>query len=98
MVVRGRNDGHVLLLAQIAEKFDDGNGGVRIEISRGLVGEDEHGVVGQGAGDGHALLLAAGELAGKVVHSVPEAHALEVFLRFAMASARKDEERAMVKV
>ena len=34
----------------------------RVEVAGRLVGQDELGVVHQAAGDGHALLLAAGEL------------------------------------
>ena len=33
-----------------------------IEISGGLVGKENHRVVDQGAGDGHALSLSAGQL------------------------------------
>ena len=36
----------------------------RVEVAGGLVGEQERGPVDQRAGDGHALLLAAGELRG----------------------------------
>ena len=37
-------------------------GGVRIEVAGRLVGEQQARRVGDGAGDRHALLLAAGEL------------------------------------
>ena len=35
-----------------------------IEVAGGLVGQEDGGLVGQGAGDGDALLLAAGEPVG----------------------------------
>ena len=40
--------------------------GARVEIARRLVGQQDRRLVGQRAGDGHALLLAAGELRGMV--------------------------------
>ncbi len=42
-------------------------GGVRVEVAGRLVGEDQRGVGDDRAGDGDALLLAAGELGGEVV-------------------------------
>ena len=42
----------------------------RVEVSGRLVGEDDVGVHGQGAGDGDALHLAAGELGRLVLHAV----------------------------
>ena len=45
----------------------------RVEVARRLVGQDEFGVVHQAAGDGHALLLAAGELRRPVVEPLAQA-------------------------
>src|SRR3712207_9533473 len=41
-----------------------------VEVAGGLVGEDQLGVADQGAGDGHALLLAARKLARPVLGAV----------------------------
>ena len=49
--------------------FGDG-----IEIAGGLVGEEHGGVAHQGAGDGHALLLAAGQFGGLVAQTCLQAH------------------------
>ena len=43
------------------EEFHDADGGLRVEVSGGLVGDQDLGPVDEGPGDGDALLLAAGE-------------------------------------
>ena len=48
-----------------------------IEVAGGLVGEDQRRVAGNGAGDGDALLLAAGELRGHVLHAGGEPDQLQ---------------------
>ena len=45
---------------------------LRVEVAGGLVGEDDARVVGDGARDRHALLLAAGELARARVRQLAE--------------------------
>ena len=50
-----------------------------VEIAGGFVGEDDFGVGDDGAGDGDALLLAAGELVGVVVFFFFEVEAVESF-------------------
>jgi hypothetical protein len=62
-VVGDDDDGTVLLVGETGHHFDDGLASVRVESGGGLVGEDGHGRAGDCAGDGDALLLAAGELA-----------------------------------
>jgi hypothetical protein len=48
-----------------------------VEIARGLVGEDQVGLPRQGAGDGHALLLAARELLGIALGQCGEAETVD---------------------
>ena len=48
-----------------------------VEVGGGFVGEQDGGVVGEGAGDGDALLLAAGELVGPEPEAVAEPDAVE---------------------
>ncbi len=50
-------------LAELAEELEDHLAGVRVEVAGRFVGEDDLGIVDQRAGDGDALLLAAGKLA-----------------------------------
>ena len=47
---------------------------MRIEVARGFVGQQHGGGIDQGPGDGHALLLAAGKLAGLMVAAPGETH------------------------
>jgi hypothetical protein len=44
--------------------------GFGVEVAGGLVGEDDGGPVDEGAGNGDALALTAGELVGLVVHAI----------------------------
>ena len=48
--------------------------GVGIEIAGGLVGQDQDRLVDHGAGDGDALLLAAGKLRRLMAHPLREPH------------------------
>jgi hypothetical protein len=44
--------------------------GAGVEIAGGFVGVDDAGVVDERAGDGHALLLAAGKFGGQVMETL----------------------------
>ncbi len=48
-----------------------------VEVARGLVGQQQHGLVDERAGDGHPLLLAARELQRVGVHLVVQADRLQ---------------------
>ena len=54
---------------------------LRVERAGGLVEEHQHRVHGHGPRDGHALLLAARELAGEEVHALGQAHLGEQLVR-----------------
>ena len=58
------NDHHTLvhLVGALFKNFRDVLGGVLVQIAGRLVRQDHRGHACQGAGDGHPLLLAAGEL------------------------------------
>jgi len=60
------HDGWCDLGVKIAEELEDDLliGGV--QVAGGLIGEDDFRIIDQGAGDGDALLFAAGELRGQV--------------------------------
>ena len=64
-------------LVEVVDEAQDFGAGVGVEIAGGLVGEEDGRLEGQGAGDGDALALAAGELVGQVVEAVVEADELE---------------------
>ena len=56
-------------------QLDDAAAGARVEVARGLVGEQDARAVREGARDRDALLLAAGELGREVIDAIAEADA-----------------------
>ena len=64
-----KGDGLALLMEAL-EQAHDLVGSTGVEVTGGFVCEHDDGVVDQGAGDGHTLLLTARELVGHVVHAV----------------------------
>ena len=55
---------HAGLAVDVAQQLEDGVGALGVERGGRLVAEDHLGLAGQCAGDGNALLLPAGQLAG----------------------------------
>ena len=68
-----QDDGQPLLAVELLEHVEDLDAGARVEVAGRLVGEEEGGVVDEGAGDGDALLLAAGELGRLVFEPIGQA-------------------------
>ena len=66
------DEGLLEALAALPQQAHDLGGVAGVEVARGLVGEDDGRGVHEGAGDGDALLLTSGELAGEVVHAPVE--------------------------
>lgn len=75
-VVGGDEDGGAVVV-DFFEEFDDFLAGEFVEIAGGLVGDEDFGLAGDGAGDGDALLFSAGEVAGEFVGFVEEADEVE---------------------
>ena len=69
--------GDVELLVDVTDQLQNLTGGLGVEGAGGLVAQQDLGLGGQGAGDGHALLLAAGQLGGVGVGLVGQAHQLQ---------------------
>ena len=76
-VVGDEEDGDALVAVEALQEVHDFVAGFGVEVAGGFVGEDEFGLVNESAGDGDALLLAAGELVGFVVAAVVEADEVE---------------------
>ena len=55
-----QNQGGLALAMELEDQVDNAFTGCAVEITGGLVGEQDGRVWRQGSGDGHALLLAAG--------------------------------------
>ena len=73
----------------VIEESHDLEAGLGVEVSRGLVGEDDRRIVDQSARDGDALALAAGELVGLVHHARFQADIGERLLGALQALARQ---------
>ncbi len=73
----GDEDDGVALGVEIVEEGHDLVAGLGVEVSGGLVGEDDGGMVDQSAGDGDPLALAARELVGFVHHAGAEVDGFE---------------------
>ena len=92
----GDEDHGVALFVQLLKHPQHLPAGMGVQRARRLVGQDDRRVAGQGAGDGHTLLLAAGELVGLVPELAAQAHPLQrcdgaVARRCAAAHAGVDE-------
>src|SRR5690606_32846867 len=77
-LVGDHDHGHPLL-GQVGHDVEDFLDHFGVEGGGGLVEEDDLGVHRQGAGDGHALLLAAGELGGVLVGLFGDADPFQQF-------------------
>src|SRR6185369_12166573 len=76
----GYDDDGVALGLELVEEGHDFDAGFGVEVASGLVGQDDAGAVDEGAGDGDALALSAGELVGLVVHAAVEVDVVQGFL------------------
>ena len=77
-VVGDHDDGGPLGV-DAAEQAHDAVGGLAVQVAGGLVGDDDLGLVEEGAGDGDALLFAAGELVRHLVGLAAHAYVIQHF-------------------
>ena len=75
--MRDHNDGHAGISLDFAKQREDGLAGGSVKIAGGLIGKENSGAIDQRAGDGRALLLAAGKLARAMADALFESDALE---------------------
>ncbi len=80
-VVGDDDDGGLVALGHVAQDADHRQRAHAVERRSGLIGEDHRRTVDQAAGDGHALLLAAGELRGHGLGAVLHVERGEQFQR-----------------
>ena len=71
------HQGHAGLAVDVAQQLEDGVRAAGIERGGRLVAEDHLGLAGERAGDGNALLLPAGELAGIALRLLRKTNAVE---------------------
>ena len=70
--MRGNDQRGLFFGVESFEQLDDFTTGMRIEIAGRFIGQEQFRLVDEGAGDGHALLLAAGKFGRPVLHAVLE--------------------------
>src|SRR5690606_20961632 len=80
-VVRDHGSGRTELAGDAVDRFQHQHPGVDIEGAGGFIAQQNLRALCDGPGDGDALLLAAGELAGEVVHAVRQANQVQGFFR-----------------
>jgi hypothetical protein len=91
VAVVGRHDeGNAFGGGDVEEKLKDGGAGLLVEGAGGLVGEEDAGAVHEGAAEGGALALAAGELLDAVVEAMAEAGAVGEVLEAGEGGATVD--------
>ena len=73
VIMRRDHRDEACLLDELQKLVKDAAGGFRVEIAGRLVGEQHERSVGDGAGDGDALLLAAGQLGRTVGQALVQA-------------------------
>ena len=73
-VMRGDHQRHFLTRVQVPEQGHDFLAGGAVQVAGRLVEQHQRRFVGQGAGDGDALLLAAREFRGFVIGPILQAH------------------------
>ena len=77
LAVGDEQEGGARLVGQLAQEGENVGAVGGIEVAGGFVGENQVGPVDQRAGDGDALLFAAGELGGQGGGAMGEADAVE---------------------
>ena len=75
--MRHQNDGEAALPVELDQRIHDFVRGAGVQVAGGFVGQQHRRRIDQGAGDGDALLLAAGKLAGRVAFAVRQAEQLQ---------------------
>ena len=88
-VVGDHQDGLAEALVQVAQNLQHGFRILGVQVAGGLVGQQDGRVVHDGAGDGDALLLAAGERVGLVVQAVRDAEQAQHFLELRVRLRRR---------
>ena len=70
LIVSDENDRHMIDPAGFLQQTEDVTAGVVVQSAGGLVAKQQFGALGQRTGNGHPLLLSAGELGGNVACSL----------------------------
>ena len=90
VIVSDDNDARMVFMGDAGEEFHDLTATFLVECGGGFICEDQTGVVRKRAGDGDALLFAAGECGRKIVGTWADAELVEQFLSASGCLARWD--------
>ena len=72
-----QNNRGFFLAGELGQKLDDERAGGGVEITGGLIGKENRGAMDEGACDGGALQLTAGELVRAMMGAVGELNGLK---------------------
>ena len=72
LIMGGEYKGGSCFFVHLAHQLQDILSGLRIEVGSWFVGQDELGLLHQGAGNGHPLLLAAAHFRGTAIYVILE--------------------------
>src|ERR1700733_13697304 len=86
----GHDEGDAFGRGDVEEQLKDGGAGGFVEGAGGLVGEQDAGVVHEGAAEGGALAFSAGELLDAAVEAVAEAGAVGEFFEAGVCGGAAD--------
>ena len=84
-LVGDHDDGHTELILKFAEQGEDRDAGIRVEMSRWFVGEQDTRAIDESAGDRDALLFATRKLSGTMAGAVAQLDAIEGFANALLA-------------
>ena len=76
LVVGHHQDGLAALLVDLVQELHDLGTHLGIQVTGGLVRQDDGGVADQGAGDSHPLALTSGELRGEMPDTVVQSYGI----------------------
>ena len=76
-IMRGQEQGFAAFVHNILQQFKSALGVFGIEVAGRFVCQDHSRIVSQSAGDGHALLFAAGEMAARPAQFVAQANGFQ---------------------
>lgn len=80
MIVGDDDDARAALVGDAGKQLHHLPAAPAVERGGRLIGQDQAGLVGQRAGDGDALLLAAGERVGEVIGTRTDAELIQQFV------------------
>ena len=81
VVVCHHHHGGTAFMGDLAEQLHDLAASLAVQCRRRLICQNKAGLVGEGAGHGHALLLTSGKGVGEIVGAIRDAQVVEQFHR-----------------